>query len=197
MKKTNVKKVVGRTAKRVDSLFNYVCPEHRKQVKVGVFTALGTVAFIALLLVWNVQAALRSDYSDKYTTNTREGEFTIVVDGGTNVRTEPLAAEHHIIYGLPGGYVNENYSVHSDGVNNVIGTVADRNSTGAVFHAMHYVEVTESWWDDYSDGDVWNGPYIGLVVSELSKEELKLLPRKAVKDPDGIVWISSKHLTIY
>ena len=194
MKKTTKKKV---TKKVNFNLFDYVRPEYRKQVKTGVLTVLGAAVFVAFLLVWNVQASLRSSYSDKYTTITREGEFTIVVDGGTNVRTEPLAALHKIIYGLPEGYMNENYSVHSDGVNNVIGKVSDRNGTGAVFHTTHYVEVAESWWDDYSDGDVWNGPYIGLVVSELSKEELKLLPKKVQNDPDGIVWISSKYLSIY
>ena len=194
---TRTKKVAGKNVTRMNNLFSYVRPERRKQVKSGFLTAVVIATLLAALIAWNVYAAMNTSFSDKYNTVTREGDFTIVVDGGTNVRTEPLAALHKIIHGLPEGYMNENFSVRSEGVNNVIGKVSDKNGTGVVFHVTHYVEVTESWWDDCENGDTWNGPYIGLVVSELSKDELKALPGRAKSDPDGIIWLSAKYLTIY
>ncbi len=153
------------------------------------------VMAVAVMLL-KTHLALSSNYGDQYATIIREGNFTLIINGGANVRTEPLAALHHEVAGLPEGYMNEHYSVCSESVNNCIGTVKDKNGTGAVFHVTHYVEVTESWFDDCICGDDWNGPFIGLIVDELTREELKLLPRNAKKDPDGIVWISSKYLKI-
>lgn len=171
-------------------------PEGRRRLFGGAVALVAAVVVFGGMIAWGVQAALHENYSDQYETVTIEGEFTLVVKGGTNVRTEPLAALHHVISGVPAP-LNEYHSVDTEGVNNCLGKVSDKNETGAVFHLTRVVKVTKSWFDDCHWGDDWNGPYIGIRISDLSKEELKLLPGKVAKDEDGIVWISSKYADLF
>lgn len=169
--------------------------------RIALFTLLAAVIGVVIYAIWR-HDVLTEDFSSQYATDVQEGNFTVVICRAgngerANVRTEPLAATHKVIHGLPGGYMNEHYSVESEGVVNCLGKVRDPNGTGVVLHVEHAVYVTRSWWDDYSFGDEWNGPYVGIMVSDLSKDELKLFPGLTSKDEDGIVWISSKYLEIY
>ena len=162
--------------------------------------ALAVIAFIIVLIVasiWKRCDALNEKYSDQYTTEVLTGNFTIIIDGDVNVRTEPLAALHHNVHGLPAGYMNEHFSVNTESVNNCIGETVDRNGTGIVFEVEHIVRVRLSSFDDCVRGDDWNGPFVGFVVSELDENELKALPSAVKKDKDGIIWISQKYLSIF
>lgn len=128
-----------------------------------------SLLLIALIII--VCSALdprRTDLSERYEKRVSEVGLVKIVDECPNVRSEPIV------------YQNADES----------------NSFGTTKKTDFYLQVTKIY-STNKDLDQ-NGQFYGLLVDEIlaTTEGKAWFPKKIKDDPDGIVWINEKYLTI-
>ena len=178
---------------------NYARPTHqyqRRKVRLDPVKVIVAILFIALIVVTVVFATVltvnnqphKLTYEYGYEDCTVEGGLLYVRPAGkyqAAVRSEPIAALHeYTVYaGTPAGAAG--YGIDSTSVNTSYGRLKDRDGDGTMFQVSRVRKCAAL--------DEVNGPYYGIYLSDLSEAELKLLPSKVTKDPDGIVWLSANE----
>ena len=128
-----------------------------------------SLLLIALIII--VCSALdprQTDLSERYEKRVSEVGLVKIVDECPNVRSEPIV------------YQNADES----------------NSFGTTKKTDFYLQVTKIY-STNKDLDQ-NGQFYGLLVDEIlaTTEGEAWFPKKIKDDPDGIVWINEKYLTI-
>ena len=128
-----------------------------------------SLLLIALIII--VCSALdprQTDLSERYEKRVSEVGLVKIVDECPNVRSEPIV------------YQNADES----------------NSFGTTKKTDFYLQVTKIY-STNKDLDQ-NGQFYGLLVDEIlaTTEGEAWFPKKIKDDPDGIVWINDKYLTV-
>ena len=104
-------------------------------------------------------------------TPVEEGARAVKITAKANVRKDPMMKEDHDFF----------YYTNS------FGMIKEENFTVEVSKVIRVKQPLDN-----------NGEYIGLVVDEVlaTKEGKEWFPESIKDDPDGIVWVNYKYLTV-
>ncbi len=155
-----------------------------------------TLSVLSLIVCLIVIAVTPGDFGAekiRYDFDTEEIKTDLVyISSSINVRSQPIATEQHntVYAGTAAGAAG--YGIRTTSVPDVYGQ--NKHAIAVPVECVYWP--TNCHWDDYScnGGDYHNGPFIGLRVNDITEIPNwdKCFPKRILKDPDGIVWVSLK-----